>query len=240
MFSTRPLVKVRLNGTRSFTGQIGFDYVVYHEIRYLETFRAHDRKIFRINDKYYHFINYTLQHSSVDVIELSPALSPIPIKIQELNYVDSFKSFTTSFPQNDYNSILTTVYNDRLITNQIGSFMAENQKNNIHVSPAAIKKKISKIISNSFLQILAEITDPALSTIITILLILSMFWGTILTYSYCKQTCSTIFNRVQPPLMPVMERAMNRINQILHRQPAPTPPPAANPNPELIPLEAVP
>ena len=139
---------------------------------------------FKIDKSFYLFINYTLAGIAHDIAKkkLSPTLSPINEIIKWRDYiVDSFLIGYEPIVDRNINAIFATSATTSRCTESIQAFL-DSQSNCLSISSADIHfSDVTHLLHNSFLLLLSSISSPFFNAVLSLLTVLALAWGLILT-----------------------------------------------------------
>ena len=181
-FSSRPLVQLDASNGTGRIGQILRDGNVYIGVRLIENYTPGRVFTFLINDKFYTFQNYTLTHADASIYPLAPTLAPINARYDIID----FQSLTHFFPSSnlgfeDVNSLLQTISETNMMRDQLTTLFQTSDSSSTSYQPSYVLDTTTSALKNVFLQMMSSITNPIISSILTIIFLLSLIWAVILT-----------------------------------------------------------
>ena len=180
LFSTRPLVDVFVNNI-SVTYQVYPDGIAYKELTFLEAYKPFQDAIFLMNDKLFHYKNYTLEISnSKVVIPIFPRIDAVSLHFPILDYellLQNRPSYSTesvsyysalSLLQSNVRSldIIKSMYNDFL-----------------NFDPVV---KVEDVLRGSLSTSFSHIRSPFLIVLFYIFHLLSNFWVFVATLIFIR------------------------------------------------------
>jgi len=141
---------------------------------------------------FYIFENYTLRHSDTHVKARRPSLYHAEYKFDSIDHSEVLNLFPVNNDQYiDVQNMLLSISDLVENRNTIRDFLTSNSDSpSESVDVDYVDSKLRKTMFNVFISIISSITNPVISTIITITLFLSMFWAIVLTILSVKH----IFN----------------------------------------------
>ncbi|XP_078486318.1 LOW QUALITY PROTEIN: uncharacterized protein LOC144744832 [Ciona intestinalis] len=177
-FSIRPLVYFTDSNGSLRIGQVMKNDVVYEGVRLVEHYTPGRTFTFRINEQFYLYDNYTLEHSDVHVRSIFPSLTPIAEPVRVYDFVSLAKQFPlSSMGLEDFNAILGSITQSQITTEKINQLLNEDVNETADADPEFIGKSIDKIAKHAFLLGLSAITSPLINAVVSVLQIIAMFWG---------------------------------------------------------------
>ena len=185
-YATRPLFEpVQTDHlTNSFPRvfQLNQDFYLSDTVSFLESYRPNRVFRFKIDKSFYLFINYTLAGIAQDTIKLSPTLFPINETITSRDYIaDSSLIDYEPIVDRNLNALLATLATTSLRTERIQAFL-DSQSNYSSVSSADIHfSDVTHLLHNSFLLLLSSISSPFFNAVLSLLTVLALVSGLILT-----------------------------------------------------------
>ncbi|XP_078483400.1 uncharacterized protein LOC144743458 [Ciona intestinalis] len=119
-FSIRPLVYFTDSNGSLRIGQVMKNDVVYEGVRLVEHYTPGRTFTFRINEQFYLYDNYTLEHSDVHVRSIFPSLTPIAEPVRVYDFGSLAKQFPLlSMGLEDFNAILGSITQSRPVKKSI-------------------------------------------------------------------------------------------------------------------------
>ena len=211
LYATRPLFEPVQTGhlTKSLPRvlQMNHDFYLSDTVLFLEKFRPNRVFRFKIKNFFYLFINYTFAGIAKDITKLSPTLFPINETITSRDYIaDSSILDYEPIEDRNLNAILATLASSNLRNERIHAFL-NSQSNYSSVSSANLHlSNLSHLIHNSFLVLLSSLSSPFFNAILSILTVLALTWGLILTV----YTIVSVFKTFKRTLMPMLSNNFQR------------------------------
>ena len=161
--------------------QLNQDFYFSDAVSFLESYRPNRVFRFKIDKSFYLFINYTLAGIAQVTIKLSPLFS-INETITSRVYI-AYSSLIDYKPivDRNLNAILATLATTSLRTECFQAFL-DSQSNYSSVSSADIHfSDVTHLLHTSFLLLLSSISSPFFNAVLSLLTILALAWGLILT-----------------------------------------------------------
>ena len=142
--------------------------------------------------------------------KLSPTLSPINETIKWRDYiVDSFLIGYEPIVDRNLNAIFATSATTSRCTEHIQAFL-DSQSNYFSVSSADIHfSDVTHLLHNSFLLLLSSISSPFFNAVLSLLTVLALAWGLILTV----YTIANIIKNLKNTLTPFVASKLNRFRK---------------------------
>ena len=177
---------------------------------FLESYRPNRVFRFKIDKSFYLFINYTLAGIAQDTIKLSPTLFPINETITSRDYIaDSSLIDYEPIVDRNLNALLATLATTSLRTERIQAFL-DSQSNCLSISSADIHSSdVTHLLHNSFLLLLSSISSPFFNAVLSLLTVLALAWGLILTV----YTIANIIKNLKNTLTPFVASKLNRFRK---------------------------
>ena len=177
---------------------------------FLKSYGPHRVFCFKIDKSFYLFINYTLAGIAQDVAKTLSSLSPINELITWRDYiVDSFLIDYEPIVDRNLNAIFATSATTSCCTKHIQAFL-NNQSNCLSILSVNIHfSDVTCLLRNSFLLLLSSISSPFFNTVLSLLSVLALAWGLILTV----YTIANIIKNLKSTLTPLVASKLNRFQK---------------------------
>ena len=219
-FSLLPLVEFELpRAGKLRQGQlVSPNFILQGKPSYYEKYHSGRTLIFKVNNRYILFENYTATHSNLPISRLRVPLSKIEENFTAKYFSVIHEQFAKS--QNGLTnlhsllSVISQTAEDRDDVKHTTNMLTSTKTDDANMSEVATE--LQTFANHTLLLALSEITSQFFTFLLTVLQVLCFIWAIVLTIKFFR-------NDVPNILLCVKSAAINLHSKLKHNQTIPTP-----------------
>lgn len=195
-FSSRPIVEYWTRNGETRLGQLTSDQYLTPGITQIEHYVPNQMHIFRVNDKFLLFHNYTLQNANFKVRHIHPIYTQKfePLKVQKdfAEDIDILHSNAPKRVSQDIVTLLSAVSSATYVTNHFTSTEDETDDTTVSYQSLKTATEASSTLKNSILWLFLDINNPVANFMLSVVLFLDFISGPIVTLTlivWLKRNC---------------------------------------------------